>query len=111
MAGALFLRGGDTLFGRYWGCSEQFANLHFEMCYYQAIDYCIANQLQRFESGAQGEHKISRGFSPKRTWSAHWIKDASFHKAVHDFLIRERQVVDRYIGLLTQHAPYKRMSP
>ncbi|MEE8055709.1 MAG: GNAT family N-acetyltransferase [Gammaproteobacteria bacterium] len=110
VAGALCLRGKDTLFGRYWGCSEPFTNLHFEMCYYQAIEYCIANKLKRFEAGAQGEHKLSRGFAPARTWSAHWIRDASFHRAVEDFLLREQQIVDRYIGSLNQHAPFKQVS-
>ncbi|NIM33399.1 MAG: GNAT family N-acetyltransferase, partial [Pseudomonas stutzeri] len=73
VACALMLRGSDTLYGRVWGCRAHFHSLHFEACYYQGIDYCIAHGIARFEPGAQGEHKIARGFRPTPTWSAHWL--------------------------------------
>ena len=82
VGGALNLKGDDTLYGRYWGCLESHAFLHFEACYYQAIDYAIAHGLQRVEAGAQGDHKIQRGYLPVPTFSAHWIVDPSFRRAV-----------------------------
>ncbi|MEJ2762056.1 MAG: GNAT family N-acetyltransferase [Gammaproteobacteria bacterium] len=107
VAGASFLRGRDTLYGRHWGCAEEFHSLHFETCYYQAIDYCIAQGLPRFEAGAQGEHKISRGFMPTPTWSAHWIQDRRFGAAIKDFLHREDKAVCDYIHEARRHSPYK----
>src|SRR3546814_13186746 len=86
IAGALNLIGADTLYGRYWGCSEDVPFLHFELCYYQAIDYAIAHGLQRVEAGAQGSHKLARGYRPSPTWSAHFIVNASFRHAVADYL-------------------------
>lgn len=91
VAGALYFRSDDTLFGRYWGCEQEFDCLHFEACYYQGIEYCIANNLQRFDPGAQGEHKIQRGFRPTATWSNHWIADPELSTAVGDFTKREEQ--------------------
>lgn len=107
VAGAFFLRGRDVLYGRHWGCTEQFHSLHFEACYYRAIEYCIAQGLQRFEAGAQGEHKISRGFLPTPTYSMHWIANARFREAIDDFLVRETQSIAQYMQELEKHSPYK----
>lgn len=108
VAGALNFIGGDTLFGRYWGCVEHHACLHFELCYYQAIDYAIAQGLARVEAGAQGEHKLARGYLPKTTHSLHWIADAGFARAVQDFLDAEREAVDQDTEILTSYGPFKR---
>lgn len=108
VAGALSLRSDDTLYGRHWGCEEEFHSLHFELCYYQGLDYCIAHGLKRFEPGAQGEHKVGRGFEPVPTWSAHWLAHPGFADAVNDFLERERQAVDDYMQELSQHLPFKK---
>ena len=91
VAGALNLVGSDTLFGRNWGCAAQFKFLHFEACYYQAMDYAIAHGLKRVEAGAQGPHKIQRGYLPSATYSAHWIADKSFRSA-QGYLTHHRQV-------------------
>ncbi|MEQ1529954.1 MAG: GNAT family N-acetyltransferase, partial [Methylococcales bacterium] len=96
IAAALSFIGTDTLYGRYWGCNEDYNGLHFETCYYQGLDYCIENSLQRFDSGAQGEHKISRGFQPVSTYSAHWLKNARFAGAIDQFLAREQKLVQHY---------------
>lgn len=90
IAGALNFVGRDVLYGRYWGCTREVRFLHFELCYYQAIDVAIARGLKRVEAGAQGGHKLARGYEPVQTWSAHWIADAGFRAAVADFLERER---------------------
>lgn len=111
VAGAFFLRGRDTLYGRHWGCAAQFHSLHFEACYYRAIEYCIAQGLRRFEAGAQGEHKISRGFLPTPTYSMHWIAHARFREAIDDFLVRETQALEQYMQELGRHSPYKNFSP
>jgi uncharacterized protein len=108
IAGALNLIGGDTLYGRYWGCCEDVPFLHFELCYYQAIDAAIARRLARVEAGAQGEHKLARGYVPVTTWSAHYIADPGFRAAIADFLIRERHAVDREIAFLGEMAPFRR---
>ncbi|MDH5573284.1 MAG: GNAT family N-acetyltransferase [Gammaproteobacteria bacterium] len=107
VASAFNLRGNNTLYGRHWGCNSEFNNLHFEACYYQGLDYCIRNRLQRFEPGAQGEHKISRGFLPTKTWSAHWIASPQFKIAINDFLQRETRVMEDYIQELQTHSPFK----
>lgn len=107
VAGALNLMGEKTLYGRYWGCSGMYENLHFETCYYQGIEYCIANGLTCFEAGAQGEHKLNRGLLPTPTWSAHWISHPGFSEAIADFLDRERPGVDRYMEVLQSHSPFK----
>ncbi|GAB1578313.1 GNAT family N-acetyltransferase [Bordetella petrii] len=108
IAAALNVQGGDTLYGRYWGALEFVAGLHFETCYLQSIDYCIRHGLARFEGGAQGEHKMARGLLPAPTWSAHWIADARFAAAIEDFLGRETQMVDGYLGELEAHTPFRR---
>ena len=108
IAGALNVIGEDTLFGRYWGCSEDVPFLHFELCYYQAIDAAIARGLSSVEAGAQGEHKLARGYVPVPTWSAHFIPDAGFRRAIGDFLKRERQAVERQIEFLGTMAPFKK---
>ena len=108
VASAICFRGGESLYGRYWGSLADFHSLHFETCYYQGIDYCIREGLQRFEPGTQGEHKISRGFTPHATWSYHWLRDRRFHTAVADFLLRETAHVDAYMEELGEHLPYRR---
>ncbi|MEJ2106299.1 MAG: GNAT family N-acetyltransferase [Acidiferrobacteraceae bacterium] len=107
VAGALFLRGSDTLYGRYWGSSEEFHSLHFETCYYDPIAYCIEQGIQRFEAGAQGEHKLSRGFLPTPTWSVHWLAHPEFERAVSDYLARERIGMEHYMDDLNEHSPYR----
>ena len=107
VACAFFLRDEETLYGRYWGAVEPLPFLHFELCYYQAIEHCIAHGLQRFEGGAQGEHKVARGLLPVKTHSAHWIADPRFRTAVDDFLGRERQHMGFYLDELNERAPYR----
>jgi uncharacterized protein len=108
IAGALNFIGDDALYGRYWGCREDVPFLHFELCYYQAIDAAIARGLARVEAGAQGEHKLARGYVPVTTWSAHYIADPGFRAAIADFLVRERHAVEREIAFLGEMAPFKR---
>jgi len=107
VAASLLVRGGDALFGRYWGAVEHIPLLHFECCYYQAIEYAIAHGLRSFEGGAQGEHKLFRGLMPVETLSAHWLAHPAFARAVDDFLERERRGVARYVNELVEHSPYK----
>lgn len=107
---ALSFVGTDCLYGRYWGCHEDYNALHFEACYYQGLDYCIEHKLQRFDSGAQGEHKISRGFEPVITYSAHWIKDPRFAKAIDDFVKREHIGVHQYKQTAGGYLPFKQDS-
>jgi predicted N-acyltransferase len=108
VAGALNLIGGDALYGRYWGCSEDIPFLHFELCYYQAIEAAIARGLNRVEAGAQGEHKLARGYRPVPTWSAHHIPHVGFRRAVEDFLSRERRAMEEQIEMLDQMAPFRK---
>ena len=108
VAGALNFIGGEALYGRYWGCNEDVPFLHFELCYYQAIDAAIQLGLGRVEAGAQGEHKLARGYEPMATWSAHYIPDPGFRRAVSDFLDRERDAVEREIAFLTELTPFKK---
>ena len=108
IAGALNLIGDETLFGRYWGCTEHVPFLHFEICYYQAIDAAIARGLQRVEAGAQGEHKLARGYEPVPTWSAHYVPDPRFRRAVADFLEAERRAVAHHIEQLSDYTPFKK---
>lgn len=110
IAGALNLLGADALYGRYWGCSEDVPCLHFELCYYQAIDVAIARGLSRVEAGAQGAHKLARGYLPVPTWSAHFLPDVGFRRAVADFLQRESDAVERDREYLGAHAPFRRES-
>ena len=107
VAGALNFIGSDTLYGRYWGGVEHHPYLHFEVCYYQAIEFAIAQKLARVEAGAQGAHKLSRGYLPVETYSAHYIADPALRRAVSDFLKRERLAVAREIALLTEDSPYR----
>ncbi len=107
IAGALNFIGSDTLFGRNWGCIEDHRFLHFETCYYQAIDFAIAHGLAKVEAGAQGGHKVARGYLPEATYSAHWIRDAGFRRAVADFLERERQHVREDIEYVEERTPFK----
>ena len=110
IAGALNLFGEGVLFGRNWGCSEYVPFLHFETCYYQAIDFAIAKGLAKVEAGAQGEHKLLRGYMPVPTYSAHYIAHPGLRTAVGDFLIRERQAVAEHIEVLAEHGPFKKTS-
>ncbi len=104
---ALSFVGEDTLYGRYWGCQEEYQSLHFETCYYQGLDYCIANGIKHFDSGAQGEHKITRGFEPVTTCSAHWIKDPRFAVAIDRFLGGETERVKDYKQYTESLLPFK----
>ncbi|MCX2723115.1 GNAT family N-acetyltransferase [Roseibium salinum] len=108
IAGALNFIGSETLFGRHWGCTEHHPFLHFELCYYQAIDFAIARGLKRVEAGAQGAHKLARGYLPTTTYSAHWIAHEGLHDAVADFLEHERIAVERENEALAEHAPFKK---
>ncbi|HYE28726.1 MAG TPA: GNAT family N-acetyltransferase [Allosphingosinicella sp.] len=108
VAGALNLIGDDALYGRYWGTAEEVPHLHFEICYYQAIEAAIARGLARVEAGAQGPHKLSRGYVPVPTWSAHYIADPGFRHAVADFLAAERTAVAREIGALAEMTPFRK---
>ncbi|MEA3052038.1 MAG: uncharacterized protein QOG72_941 [Sphingomonadales bacterium] len=108
IAGALNLIGADALYGRYWGTTEEVPHLHFEICYHQAIEAAIGRGLKRVEAGAQGPHKLSRGYAPVPTWSAHFIPNASFREAVADFLAAERRAVAREIGALAEMTPFRK---
>jgi uncharacterized protein len=108
IAGALNFQGADALYGRNWGCIEDVPFLHFECCYYQAIDYAIRHGLSRVEAGAQGEHKIQRGYLPVATRSCHWIVDESFRAAIADYLTRERRVLEHEINQLGEFSPFRR---
>ena len=107
IAGALNFIGGDTLFGRNWGCLEDHPFLHFEVCYYQAIDFALARGLKRVEAGAQGGHKLARGYLPQRTRSFHWIAHDGFRDAVDRFLKEERRYVAEELRFGDAHSPFK----
>jgi uncharacterized protein len=107
IAGALCLRGGNTLYGRYWGASRTLPGLHFETCYYQGIDYCLREGLTRFEPGAQGEHKIDRGFLPTFVHSRHWIADPDFAVPLARWCEEEAAAVRRYSTQLACHSPFR----
>ncbi|HIJ39334.1 MAG TPA: N-acetyltransferase [Rhodospirillaceae bacterium] len=107
VAGALNLRSGDTLYGRNWGALGDFRWLHFELCYYRAIDFAIAEKMVKVEAGAQGEHKLSRGYEATPTWSAHWIPDPQFRAAVAQFLKQERSAMTQAINHAALHSPYR----
>lgn len=107
VAVALNLVGGNIMYGRYWGTQEFISGLHFETCYVQSIEYCIKHGIARFEGGAQGEHKMSRGLVPTPTWSAHWIADERFADAIADFLRQETAAINDYIDELGEHVPFK----
>lgn len=108
VAGALMYRSDTHLYGRHWGSSHNFDSLHFEACYYQGIEYCIREKLSIFEPGAQGQHKISRGFIPTRTLSAHWIADPRFEQAIEQFCKEERQAMAERISYLETTTPYRK---
>ena len=108
VAAAIFFVGGGVLYGRYWGCLQDYHSLHFETCFYQGIELALAEGCHRFEPGAQGEHKLRRGFRPVPTWSAHWLAHPAFARAVDAWLARERQHVAAYIETAAQHLPFRR---
>ncbi|SFG42766.1 GNAT family N-acetyltransferase [Neptunomonas qingdaonensis] len=107
VATALCLKDDETLYGRYWGCLEEFDSLHFETCFYTGIEYCIKHGLKRFDPGAQGEHKIQRGFEPIKTWSSHYISNPSFSNAIAHFLQEETPLMDSHIAELAKGLPFK----
>ena len=107
VAGTFNMRGTDTFFGRHWGCHQGFHSLHFEACYYQPMAYCIAQGLRRCEAGAQGEHKLSRGFQPVPTHSAHWIAHPEFRRIIGDHLHHEQRAQGDYRDTLQQHSPFR----
>ncbi|MBC7155780.1 MAG: N-acetyltransferase [Rhodobacteraceae bacterium] len=108
VAGALNFIGRDTLYGRYWGCTEDHPCLHFELCYYRAIDFAIAHGMDRVEAGAQGEHKLARGYLPTPVHSLHWIADPGFRDAVARYLEAERNAIDEEIEVLTDYGPFRK---
>ena len=111
VAGAINFIGGDTLYGRHWGCVEEHPFLHFEVCYHQAIDFAIARGLKVVEAGAQGEHKLARGYEPVTTHSAHWIEHPGLRRAVADFLRQERRQVEQMSEYLGEHGPFRKGAP
>lgn len=110
VAGALNFVGAGALFGRYWGCSEHHPCLHFELCYYQAIEYAIAHRLERVEAGAQGEHKLARGYMPSLTHSLHWVADPGFGDAIAQYLRAEHAAVEEDVEILTTYGPFKKIN-
>jgi uncharacterized protein len=107
VAAAIFFWSKEALFGRYWGAEDAYNSLHFEACYHQGIEFCIEHGVARFEPGTQGEHKVSRGFEPTLTWSAHFIVNRRFRAAIEDYLAREGASVDAYAQEVQAHVPYK----
>ncbi|KZY37844.1 hypothetical protein A3752_02890 [Oleiphilus sp. HI0081] len=108
IAGALNFKGDNALYGRYWGCIEEANNLHFELCYYQGIEYCIANGLARFDPGVQGEHKIQRGFRPTYTYSNHWLAEEGFREPVAEFISKENEMLEAYYEDASTYLPFKK---
>lgn len=108
VAAAIFFESRDTLYGRYWGAVADFHSLHFETCYHQGIEHCIDRGLTRFEPGTQGEHKVSRGFEPTLTWSAHFVADGRFREAIAEYLQREASAVNEYAAEIRLHVPFRR---
>ena len=109
IAGALNFIGADTLYGRYWGCSKYHSCLHYELCYYQAIDYALKNRIKKVEAGAQGEHKISRGYLPSFVYSLHWFSNKSFASAISEYLDKEEKVINQEYNILMKTSPYKQL--
>lgn len=107
IAGAFAMLGPDTLYGRHWGCSQHIPCLHFELCYYQTIEYAIENRLGRLDAGVQGEHKLARGFHPVAMPSAHWIRELDFRNAIANYLDRETPMMQEHIAMLEAHLPFK----
>jgi predicted N-acyltransferase len=110
IAGALNFKGKEALYGRYWGCIEEANNLHFELCYYQGIEYCIKHGLARFDPGVQGEHKIQRGFRPTYTYSNHWLAEEGFREPVAEFIQKENEMLADYCEDATKYLPFKKES-
>jgi hypothetical protein len=108
IAGAINFIGDDALYGRNWGAIEHHPFLHFEVCYYQAIDFALSRRLRRIEAGAQGEHKLARGYRPTLTYSAHEFADARLSRAIADYLGHERAAVERTIAHYDEYAPFRR---
>jgi hypothetical protein len=108
-AGALNFKSREALYGRNWGCLEDYRFLHFELCYYRAIDYAIAHKLPRVEAGAQGEHKIQRGYLPVETYSSHWIADPRLKAAIASFLDQERAYIAQEKAALDELSPYRQV--
>ncbi len=108
VAGALFFRGSDTLYGRYWGCNEDFHSLHFETCYYQGLEFAIKEGIQRLDPGVQGEHKIPRGFLPTATYSAHWIADHKFRPLIEKYCAHEEEAMAAHCQALMKLSPYRK---
>ncbi len=108
IAGGLYFRGDNTLYGRYWGAANNFHSLHFETCYYQPIQWCIENNYDSFEAGAQGEHKLARGLEPVKTSSSHWIEHPEFRRAIGQFLHSESEHISDYQRVLSNHSPFKK---
>jgi hypothetical protein len=108
IAGALNFIGADALYGRYWGCTEQYPFLHFEVCYHQAIEFAIEHRLARVEAGAQGEHKVARGYEPVETRSWHWIAEPGFRRAIADYLVREREAIFNEIAVIRAETPFRK---
>ncbi|MFT5572896.1 MAG: putative N-acyltransferase [Cryomorphaceae bacterium] len=107
IAGGLYFKSDNALYGRYWGALNNFHSVHFETCYYQAIDWCIKNGYQRFEAGAQGEHKLARGLEPTTTYSAHLIRNPQFHHAIDEFVQNEQDHISQYNNVMQSHSPFK----
>ncbi|HVS76670.1 MAG TPA: GNAT family N-acetyltransferase, partial [Steroidobacteraceae bacterium] len=108
VAAAIFFWSREALYGRYWGSAAEYHSLHFETCYHQGIEFCIERGVKRFEPGTQGEHKVSRGFEPALTWSAHYIADGAFREAIGDYLEREGGAIDDYAAEVREHVPYRK---
>ena len=108
VAAAIFFWSQEALYGRYWGAAEDYHSLHFETCYHQGIEFCIERGIRRFEPGTQGEHKVSRGFEPTLTWSAHFIAEDAFREAIGDYLEREAGAIDDYAAEVREHVPYRK---
>ena len=111
VAGTINFKRGNCLYGRYWGCNRNYSNLHFELCYYQPLEYAIRHGIGLFEAGAQGEHKIQRGFLPEITYSAHWLEHKGFHNSVAKFLEEEKTAISRGLKEFSPHSPYRKSAP
>lgn len=109
IACAITFQDDHALYGRYWGARADYDSLHFELCYYQGIAFCIEHQLSLFDPGTQGEHKLARGFEPTSVWSQHWIADRRFRRAIAEFLMQENAWVDAYMAQMASHSPYKQI--
>ncbi len=108
IAGGLYFKSDHTLYGRYWGALANFHSVHFETCYYQAIEWCIKHSFQHFEAGAQGEHKLARGLEPATTYSSHWISHPDFRQAISGFLESEEEHIEQYQSAMNEHSPFRK---